>query len=242
MRLYFLRPFQPLTFTWVITSDSKVYRANMGPTWVLSAPDGPHVCPMKLAIMGTESQIKKLECVSSSSFKLRNHWSFAFPVLCEQMRSICCWWVDSIQKAFPWHYIIMYRRAASDIIDSQWGSVVPREFKFVTNKLQNWSNCYWLGKCSSKFPDLAWHHGKVPTEKSIDWKFGRHFTLLMLKFGIDFMKVWWKLCFLWPKSFMTGTPSFVRPTIYTSYRQGVQNSTQNSLSVHKRHEFVTKLK
>ena len=23
--------------------DSKVHRANMGPTWVLLAPDGPHV-------------------------------------------------------------------------------------------------------------------------------------------------------------------------------------------------------
>ena len=31
-------------------SDSKVHGANMGPTWVLSAPDGPHVGPMSLAI------------------------------------------------------------------------------------------------------------------------------------------------------------------------------------------------
>ena len=30
--------------------DSKVHRRNMGPTWVLSAPDGPHVGPTKLAI------------------------------------------------------------------------------------------------------------------------------------------------------------------------------------------------
>ena len=30
--------------------DSKVHEANMGPTWVLSAPDGPHVGPMNLAI------------------------------------------------------------------------------------------------------------------------------------------------------------------------------------------------
>ena len=30
--------------------DSKVHGANMGPTWVLSAPDGPHVDPMNLAI------------------------------------------------------------------------------------------------------------------------------------------------------------------------------------------------
>ena len=30
--------------------DSKVHVANMGPTWVLSAPDGPQVVPMNLAI------------------------------------------------------------------------------------------------------------------------------------------------------------------------------------------------
>ena len=30
--------------------DNKVHGANMGPTWVLSAPDGPHVDPMNLTI------------------------------------------------------------------------------------------------------------------------------------------------------------------------------------------------
>ena len=30
--------------------DNKVHEANMGPTWVLSDPDGPHVGPMNLAI------------------------------------------------------------------------------------------------------------------------------------------------------------------------------------------------
>ena len=34
----------------LIYPDSKVHGANMGPTWVLSAPDGPHVGPMNLAI------------------------------------------------------------------------------------------------------------------------------------------------------------------------------------------------
>ena len=32
------------------TPDNKVHGANMGPTWVLSAPDGRHVGPMNLAI------------------------------------------------------------------------------------------------------------------------------------------------------------------------------------------------
>ena len=30
--------------------DNKVHGSNMGPTWVLSAPGGPHVGPMNLAI------------------------------------------------------------------------------------------------------------------------------------------------------------------------------------------------
>ena len=32
--------------------DSKVHGANMGPTWVLSAPDGPHFGPRNVAIRG----------------------------------------------------------------------------------------------------------------------------------------------------------------------------------------------
>ena len=36
--------------TIITCPDSKVHGANMGPTWVLSAPDGPHVGPMNLAI------------------------------------------------------------------------------------------------------------------------------------------------------------------------------------------------
>ena len=31
-------------------SDSKVHGANIGPNWVLPAPDGPHVGPMNLVI------------------------------------------------------------------------------------------------------------------------------------------------------------------------------------------------
>ena len=30
--------------------DNNAHGANMGPIWVLSATDGPHVGPMKLAI------------------------------------------------------------------------------------------------------------------------------------------------------------------------------------------------
>ena len=35
-----------------VDPDSKFHVAHMGPTWVLSAPGGPHISPMKLAIRG----------------------------------------------------------------------------------------------------------------------------------------------------------------------------------------------
>ena len=39
--------------------DNKIHGANMEPTWVLSAPYGPHVGPMKLAIRAV---LKALSC------------------------------------------------------------------------------------------------------------------------------------------------------------------------------------
>ena len=36
--------------TWNLYPDSKDHGANMGPTWVLPAPGGPHIGPMNLAI------------------------------------------------------------------------------------------------------------------------------------------------------------------------------------------------
>ena len=39
---------------WSTNPDSKVHGANMGPTWVLSALDGPHVGPLNLAIRECE--------------------------------------------------------------------------------------------------------------------------------------------------------------------------------------------
>ena len=36
--------------TALFCKESKVHGVNMGPTWILSAPDGPHDGPMNLAI------------------------------------------------------------------------------------------------------------------------------------------------------------------------------------------------
>ena len=40
--------------------ENKAHGANMGPTWVLLAPDGPHVGPMKLAIRVVSISISDL--------------------------------------------------------------------------------------------------------------------------------------------------------------------------------------
>ena len=50
--------------------DSKIHGANMGPTWVLSAPDGPHVGPMNLAIRGANGAFQMTRKVSSRGFIL----------------------------------------------------------------------------------------------------------------------------------------------------------------------------
>ena len=41
-------------------SDNKVHGANMGLTWVLLAPDGPHVGPMNLAIRDVSLLVKSV--------------------------------------------------------------------------------------------------------------------------------------------------------------------------------------
>ena len=58
----FVYTIRQITVVWFVTRlyseclvfhvmpDNKVHGANMGPTWVLSAPDGPHVGPMNIAI------------------------------------------------------------------------------------------------------------------------------------------------------------------------------------------------
>ena len=54
--------------------DSKVHGVHLGPTRVLSAPDGPHVGLMNLAIIRGHFQINFLEW-KCMVFLLRFHWN-----------------------------------------------------------------------------------------------------------------------------------------------------------------------
>ena len=55
--------------------DSKVHGANLGPNWVLSAPDGPHIGPMNLAIRVVVRDTPKL------ILAFLNHWIEFYPFL-----------------------------------------------------------------------------------------------------------------------------------------------------------------
>ena len=58
-------------YPWLTTSpDSKVHVANMGPTWVLSAPDVPHVGPINLAIRETSNAIRETSGVMKYGARL----------------------------------------------------------------------------------------------------------------------------------------------------------------------------
>ena len=45
--------------------DNKVHGATMGPTWVLSGPDGPHVGPMNLAMRNDLARYDKMSYAST---------------------------------------------------------------------------------------------------------------------------------------------------------------------------------
>ena len=55
------------------TPDSKVHGANMGTTWVLSAPDKPHVDPMNIAIRDVASW-RYQQRFSQTIMKLGHAW------------------------------------------------------------------------------------------------------------------------------------------------------------------------
>ena len=67
---------------WDEGPDSKVHGANMGPIWLLSAPDGPHVGPRNLAIRGCSL---RYELLSSSDLSIDSLWTTNQP-----------WWAHDI--------------------------------------------------------------------------------------------------------------------------------------------------
>ena len=65
--------------------DSKFHVVNMGPTWVLSAPGGPHVGPINLAIRGA------------------NRYRWIAMVVLRNENCMTFGWIISSNHRDPWH-------------------------------------------------------------------------------------------------------------------------------------------
>ena len=86
-----------MVFMWHHSNpDSKVYGANMGPTWVLLVPDGPHVGPMHLAT-------REYLCSWWAVWWRRE----ALPIIC--VHSVGCWVCTQQWWVFPWGVICWFR-------------------------------------------------------------------------------------------------------------------------------------
>ena len=85
--------------------DSKVQGANVGPTWVLSAPDGPHVGPLNLAIRGplhiTASTGPDVSGICGDFSKMTE--TTKFPISQEApMNLICTFRISAISPGAQW--------------------------------------------------------------------------------------------------------------------------------------------
>ena len=73
--------------------DSKVHAAIMGPTWVLSAPDVPHVGLMNLAIRGNMRTLSMVRVVGINIFYILNYfifyWYKSYKILTGIIKSLC---------------------------------------------------------------------------------------------------------------------------------------------------------
>ena len=79
-----------------INPDSRVHGANMGPTWVLSAPGGPHVGPMSLAIWEGTRHVSYY--ASFAQWKSINKpWSIEVHRMANRL-SLCYRWVPVLKK------------------------------------------------------------------------------------------------------------------------------------------------
>ena len=141
--------------------DNKVHGANMGPTWVLSAPDGPHVGPMDLAIW-----------VDSHCDGMTRHDMIIYHVY-DYLSCIVLLVSLEVNLTSLYHY--SYHTEAwnkmADILQTLFSDVLERKsfiFLAATKQLYEW---YFLSVCPSVTPFwLCSHH-------RIIMKFSRVITL-----------------------------------------------------------------
>ena len=71
-----MESYKAMRTTTNINPDSKGHGANMGPTWVLSAPGGPHVSPINLSIRECYLECQQSRNQYTRSLELFVSWLF----------------------------------------------------------------------------------------------------------------------------------------------------------------------
>ena len=84
--------------------DSKVHGANMGPTWVLSAPGGPHIGPISLAI-----RVLMAWLLASPGYQWPYHWLLKINGSFTPLGRIKTIWIISVLgNCKQWKYILTF--------------------------------------------------------------------------------------------------------------------------------------
>ena len=144
----------PNVFSFWAFPDSKVHGANMGPTWVLSAPDGPHVGPMSLAI-----KVLAQETINNNAMRIASACSRQQGGTRLQVHNIRHIAVPSIDNNAP------PKQSDKDKIcnistQSNWHPHV------ITSRSQS-GICYWSGFDNGKHPTFWSHLSDIVKKSSI---------------------------------------------------------------------------
>ena len=136
-----------------INPDSKVHGANMGPTWVLSAPGGPHVGLMNLAIwerpMALVCHSLLFSAVVNAHLTIR---SLAYHI-CLYYRSQGNWGRPHISKQEAQNYKFKVRPTRRDWCLSQPVFVCPSVRLSISPLYMPQYSCTWF-----MFGHSRWHH------------------------------------------------------------------------------------
>ena len=174
--------------------DSKVHRANMGPTWVLSAPDGPHVGSTNLAITDVIGYI------------ILTHWGLVTHICVNKLTII-----GSDNGLSPGRrQAIIWTNAGILLIEPLWTnfseiSIEIHTFSFKAMHLKMSSGkrrpfCLGLNVLN------YWIMSLSVSSMAPSWILGRHhfFTPPYLQYHSVRLSIWWSndglthICVCWP--------------------------------------------
>ena len=121
--------------------ESKIYGANMGPTWVLSAPDGLHVGPMNLAI-----RVVTAEFLWFSRFQVFGGQTIIFRIADETPQALTELWVLR-NEHFDFPVDLLFKLVLSlQMFDNTPWKRYPHHWPFVWGIHQPWMDSVqkWL--------------------------------------------------------------------------------------------------